>query len=278
MSLRQETNAILKQHGITLSKTLGQHFLVEQHIYDIIVNAANLNQESKVLEIGAGLGHLTKMLAEKTKSVISVEIDPRCQKILEERLSHFPGLNIIAGDIRKLSLSKLCSPPPWIVVANLPYYLSSLLLRRFLDEKELFSHLVLMLQEEVAERLVAKPGTKAYGLLSVLTQAFTTPEIITKVPSSAFLPPPKIDSAIIRIRTVPFPLPGAAVRTFTKLVKASFAQRRKTLRNNLKGVMGLSLPQWEKLALHAGIDLGRRGETLSVSEFIALTKEIIQQN
>lgn len=274
MPLLDELKKLLIKHNIQLSKSLGQHFLVDENVYNNIINAANLSPKDHVLEIGAGLGHLTERLARECEKVITVEVDKKCLTILNDRLKIHSNITILNTDIRKLNLKEICYPNSWIVVANIPYYLSSFLLRIFIDNRNLFSSFVLMLQQEVAERLTALPATKAYGILSVLTQTFMKPELISIVPNSAFLPPPKVNSAIIKLTKKPSPLQDDTISLFFDVVKLAFAQRRKTLRNNLKGYERIQQEQLNTLEQKTGIDLTRRGETLSVSDFIALTHAI----
>lgn len=274
MPLRDEINKLLKKHDIKLSKSLGQHFLVDESVYSVIINTANLSRNNNVLEIGAGLGHLTERLAVLCDKVISVEVDSKCLTVLNDRLNIYSNVTILHADIRKLNLKEICSSKSWIVVANIPYYLSSFLLRIFIDNRKFFSSFVLMLQLEVAERLTALPATKAYGLLSVLTQTFMKPELISIVPNSAFLPPPKVNSAIIKLTQKPSPISDDIIPLFFDVVKLAFAQRRKTLRNNLKKHEEIQQEQLNKLEQKTGLNLNRRGETLSVNEFIHLAKAI----
>lgn len=274
MTLISQIKNLLHKYNMHLAKSLGQHFLADPEIYDIIVKASTLTRESHVLEIGAGFGFLTERLATIAKKVISVEIDPKCVEILKDRLSYHQGLKIINADIRRLSLPELCPIQEtqslallkWIVVANIPYYLSSFIIRKFLDNSSLFSYLILMLQKEVAERLTAKPGAKSYSLLSVITQALTSSEIVCYVHPSAFFPPPQIESAVIKLTINPS-IPQDIMPIFIDLARQSFAKRRKTLKNNLRGFKGILYEDLEKLANNCGIDLRQRGETLSVTEF-----------
>jgi 16S rRNA (adenine1518-N6/adenine1519-N6)-dimethyltransferase len=246
-------------------KSLGQNFLRDPHYLNRIADAARLGPEDQVLEIGPGLGHLTRVLAERAKEVLALEIDDRLVPRLQDEFSGVSNVSIIHADALEYSYETLDGR--WKVVANLPYYISTPIIQRLIAHRDKFLSLTLMLQKEVAERIAAPPGGRDYGFLSVLVQLYAVPRLEFKVPPGAFTPKPEVDSVVltltIRDRAA---VPLRDESFFMTLVKAAFSQRRKTLRNSLKQ---LNAPK-ERLdrAFEAtGIDLGRRAETLTVEEF-----------
>lgn len=272
----RETIEILEKYSLKLNKGLGQNFLVDKNILNKIVSSAELTAEDVVLEIGPGIGTLTREVAARVKKVVAVEIDPRLVPILEETTSTFSNVYIINRDILECDLRGLwethLAPRRVKVVANLPYYVTSPVVMKLLEEDIPLQRIVIMVQKEVAQRMAAVPGTKDYGALTVAVQFYSNPRIVATVPPTVFIPPPKVSSAIVRLDIEG----GPRYRVMDKglmfsLVKAAFGQRRKTLTNALKGVVGL--PDKEKVREvlnRAGIDPGRRGETLSIEEFCRL--------
>ncbi|SFS86980.1 16S rRNA (adenine(1518)-N(6)/adenine(1519)-N(6))-dimethyltransferase RsmA [Marininema halotolerans] len=273
------TREILRRHGLHLKKSLGQNFLTEDHVLHQIVEAADLDENAGVLEIGPGIGALTEHLAEEAKSVIAVELDQRLLPILQELFVAYPHVTILHGDAMKVDLHQVIEEhlgdcKKRHVVANLPYYVTSPILMRLLEERLPLDSIVIMVQKEVAERLTSEPGTKAYGSITVTTQYFTEPEWVTLVPAHVFMPPPQVDSAVIRLKIRP--KPPVAVNNeglFFRVVRASFGQRRKTLPNAISaGLFGGKRKGEITLWLEeAGIDPKRRGETLSLEEFAHFT-------
>jgi len=269
--------AVLARRGLAPRKGLGQNFLVDRHIVAKILGAARLAPADTVLEIGPGLGVLTWELAERARSVIAVELDAGLVRWLTELFADKPHVRLVHADALEADLGGLLSAHPpgpggsAKVLANLPYYITSPLLMRLLEENLPISLAVVMVQKEVARRLTAPPGTKDYGALSVAVQLRADVEIVAPVPPGVFFPPPEVESAVVRLTVRPLPA-GAPSGTFiSAVVRAAFAQRRKTLRNALQ--TGASL--WPKEAVpaalaEAGIDGSRRGETLSVQEFVRL--------
>lgn len=246
-------------------KRFGQNFLRDQHVLDRIVAAADLRPEDRILEIGPGPGALTGRLLATGLPVLAVEIDRDLGMALQERQAE--NLDIRIGDALRLDWDELLQSPPYKLVANLPYNISSQILFKLLDHRQAFRRLVLMFQKEVGERLLAQQNTRDYGILSVLMQTWFHIERVVKVPPRAFFPPPKVDSVVLRFDPLPEPrvfLHDEAL--YRKLVKSAFAQRRKTLRNSLLG-SGWQGEQIESACQAAGIDPGRRGETLTVEEF-----------
>lgn len=273
------TRQLIAKHGFVLKKSLGQNFLIDRNILLNIVEAAELEAADGVLEIGPGIGALTEQLARRAGSVVAIELDGRLLPILEESLAGYPNVSIVHGDVLKVDLVKLFQDrfrdaERVKVVANLPYYVTTPIIMKLLEERLPISSIVVMIQKEVAERLSAGPGTKDYGSLSIAVQYYSEAETVAFVPRTAFLPQPNVDSAVVRLRLREYPsVKVEDERWFFEVVHAAFAQRRKTLANNL---LGRFLPKDRRAELEAilascGIDPGRRGETLSLEEFARLS-------
>lgn len=267
---REVTLHILRAFGLHASKRLGQNFLVDETVVDRIVAAAGVTPGDAVLEIGPGIGTLTQGLLEAGAKVVAVELDRRLVEVLADTLAGYDAVRVVHGDILKTDISREMATAPFKVVANLPYYITTPILMGILEQRLPVSVLVTMVQKEVAERMVAAPGGKDYGALSVAVQYYTAPEIAFLVPPQAFIPAPAVESAVIRcaVRERP-PVAVASEATFFRVVKAAFAQRRKTLANALKGA-GLAAGDVATVLAAAGVDGGRRGETLSLAEFAAV--------
>lgn len=261
-------------------KGLGQNFLTSRTVLEEIADAADCS--NGVLEIGPGFGVLTQELALRAPKVVSLEIDSRLIPVLDYTLAEFDHIKIIQADAMKADLDQLIRdefPDRKIsVAANLPYYITTPILTRLLESKLPIRHIVVMIQKEVAERICAAPGTKEYGAISVLCQYYTKPELICRVPASLFIPPPKVDSAVLKMTVLDSPSVSAADETlFFRIVRAAFAQRRKTLLNCLCAGFGqLGKNTLEATLSQCGIDPRRRGETLSLSEFASLTDAVQQ--
>lgn len=268
------------------SKRLGQNFLASPQIAERIVEAAQIQPEDQVLEIGPGEGVLTRLLAQKARRVVSVELDRRLEPILAENLKDYPNATVVWGDFLELPFEELpLDEGPLKVVANIPYYITSPILQKLLNSdkvesvplnqlKPLADTLVIMVQKEVADRMVAPPGGKDYGSLSVFCQYAAQIEKVIKVPAGAFIPPPKVDSAVVRLfprREAPVDVNAPA--EFFKVVRASFAQRRKTLSNCLIAA-GFEREKTIEASDACQIDLRRRGETLSLQEFACLSRHL----
>jgi 16S rRNA (adenine1518-N6/adenine1519-N6)-dimethyltransferase len=277
-----QTRALLSQHGIPLKKSLGQNFLTDMPILNKIVAAAQLTKNSAVLEIGAGLGALTERLAAEVKKVVAIEIDPRLIPVLQQLFAAHANVQVLHGDALQVDLAEILQQhlqeaDTIHVVANLPYYVASPILIRLLEERLPWHNIVIMVQKEVADRLVAKPGTKDYSSFTVLVQYFAAVEVVTLVPSHVFVPRPKVDSTVLKLtpRERP-PVDVANEALFFKVVRASFAQRRKTLLNALHFHL---LSAYRKKEVEAwlwnkAIDPKRRGETLHLQEFATLANDI----
>lgn len=267
---KEVTLHIVKTFGIHMAKKLGQNFLIDGNVVDGIVAAAQVKAGDTVLEVGPGIGTLTQGLAEAGAEVTAVELDRRLLDVLAKTLEGYDNVKVIHGDILKIDISREINKEKYKLVANLPYYITTPIIMKFLEERLPVELLVTMVQKEVAQRMVAKPGGKDYGALSVAVQYYTEPEIMFIVPPKAFIPAPAVESAVIRctVRTVP-PVQVASEKMFFRVVKAAFAQRRKTLANGLKA-NGLDKAAVEKVLAQAGIDGTRRGEQLSLDEFAAI--------
>ena len=258
---------ICKRFDIKMSKKLGQNFLIKRGIVDEIVHAAELTPGEPVLEVGPGIGTLTQGLAQSGADVTAIELDRRLLEVLDTTLASYDNVRIVHGDVLKLDVPTVMNHKPFKVVANLPYYITTPIIMSLLESKLPIERLVVMVQKEVALRMVAKPGTKDYGALSVAVQYYTEPDIVLDVPPKSFLPAPAVTSSVIRcvLRDKP-PVDVIDEKLFFRVVKAGFAQRRKTFANTMK-TTGLSKDRIEELLAKANIDGQRRGETFTLQEF-----------
>lgn len=269
--------SIREKFGFSFKKGLGQNFLTSQEVIDKITDAADVSDG--VLEIGPGFGVLTKSLAENAPKVVSVEIDSRLNEILEYTLSDFDNVKIINSDVLKTDLHRLIREEfcgkRISVAANLPYYITTPIITRLLEEKLDIKNIVVMVQKEVACRMQAKPSTKDYGAITLLCRYYTKPSIVTDVPAGLFVPPPKVDSAVLKLEILPEPsVKVLDEKTFFKTVKAAFSQRRKTLLNCLSASFPIPKEVLSQILISADIEPSRRGETLDINEFGALSDKI----
>jgi len=267
----------LRQLGIQPKKSLGQNFLVDQAAARRIVAAADLSPADAVLEIGPGLGALTRLLAQAAAQVVAVELDQRLIPVLEHELAAFSNVHLIHGDILELELASLLRPA-YKVVANIPYYITSAVLRRLLEAAVRPALMVLTVQEELARRIVAAPGEMS--LLAVSVQFYGRPEIVARLKAGAFYPRPQVDSAVVRIHIRPQAqalCTGTDADLFFQVVKAGFSQRRKQLRNALSAGLGRPRELIEAALARAGVDAQRRAETLAVEEWVALAEALAAQ-
>ncbi|MDF2037327.1 16S rRNA (adenine(1518)-N(6)/adenine(1519)-N(6))-dimethyltransferase RsmA [Cytobacillus oceanisediminis] len=278
------TRAILDKYGFSFKKSLGQNFLIDTNILRRIVEHADLTEESGAIEIGPGIGALTEQLARRSKKVLAFEIDQRLLPILEETLSPYPHVSIINEDVLKADVKTAIEQEfegvdDIMVVANLPYYVTTPIIMKLLEDKLPIRGIVCMLQKEVADRISARPGTKEYGSLSIAVQYYTEAETAMIVPKTVFVPQPNVDSAVIKLTKRKEP--AVAVKSesfFFQVTKASFAQRRKTLLNNLTSQLPGGKQKKEQIlsALEqANVEPGRRGETLSIEEFARLSDALL---
>ncbi len=266
--MTQSVAALLRAHGLRPNKKLGQNFLADPAALGRIVAAADLGPDDVVIEVGAGLGTLTRPLAQAAGRVIAVELDRGMVPILQEQIGDWPNVEIVQGDILRMPNPALPAPH-FKVVANLPYYITSAVLRHFLEHEPRPRLMVVTVQQEVAERIVAQAG--AMSLLAVSVQFYGEPRIVARIPAGAFYPPPKVSSAVVRIDIpeaprVPLP-PGVDEAAFFRVVRAGFSQKRKTLRNSLSAGLQMAPADAAQALGQAGVEPNRRAETLALDEW-----------
>jgi len=282
--------SIMQRHGISCRKSLGQNFLTDKNIIEKIIAAAELKDTDLVVEIGPGLGALTAQIALAAEKVIAVEVDRGLIAALAEVLEELQNVEIVQDDALKTDFDLLIGErtgglygkgaKKYKLMANLPYYITSPIIMHLLMARFNISMMVIMIQAEVAERLAASPGSKAYGALSLAVQYFTEPEILFRVPRTVFYPKPGVDSAVVRLSVRSEPAVTVRDETaFFKTVRAAFGKRRKTLLNALTGsIIGIDRETCLRALKNSGIDPVRRGETLSLAEFATLTESILEAN
>ncbi|MFX3624214.1 MAG: 16S rRNA (adenine(1518)-N(6)/adenine(1519)-N(6))-dimethyltransferase RsmA [Ectobacillus sp.] len=280
------TKMIIEKYGFSFKKSLGQNFLIDTNVLNRIVDFAEIGPNSGAIEIGPGIGALTEQLAKRAKKVVAFEIDQRLLPILAETLEPYGNTKVIHNDVLKADVNQVIAEEfekgqDLMIVANLPYYVTTPILFKLLEERLPVRGIVVMMQKEVADRITAGPGTKDYGSLSIAIQYYMEAETVMTVPRTVFVPQPNVDSAVIRLLKRSKPL--VAVKDeelFFAVVRASFAQRRKTLMNNLSNNLA-GAPKdkaiLEQVILGAGIDPKRRGETLTIEEFAKLSDALYEQ-
>ncbi|HYF78522.1 MAG TPA: 16S rRNA (adenine(1518)-N(6)/adenine(1519)-N(6))-dimethyltransferase RsmA [Symbiobacteriaceae bacterium] len=282
LSSAKTLKAIMTAHGIRPQHKLGQNFLTDARVLEGIVAAAEIGPDDLVLEIGPGLGTLTQQLARAAGKVLAIELDRNLVEILRKTLLEMhPNVELIHGDAGRIDLhtllvERLAPGAKAKVAANLPYYITTPLIMRLLEERLPLDTIVVMVQKEVADRMVAPPGGKDYGALSVAVQYHTEPRIAVKVSRGAFLPPPEVDSAVVAMRLRTKPPVDAPQEAFFRVVKAAFGQRRKALGNALSGGLSIEKARIQEALSRANIDPTRRGETLSLEEFAEVTRRIME--
>ena len=272
---------ILKKYGIRPLKRLGQSFLIDNNITKKIVMISDIKSEDIVVEIGSGLGIMTAMIAQEAKKVIALEIDKYMVDILREELKNHSNVEIVQIDVLKYDFSSVSpeSPPETLkVIGNIPYNISSQILFRLIQFRDYISSMVLMFQKEVAERIIAPPGTKEYGILSVIVSMYAKHSLEITVPGSCFYPKPNVDSSVLKLTVRKVPLFNIIDPDFfSKVVKTAFSKRRKTLLNNLKysNLLKASKKDITDILELLDIDSNRRGETLTVEEFGKLSNALL---
>jgi 16S rRNA (adenine1518-N6/adenine1519-N6)-dimethyltransferase len=265
--------AVLKRYGLRAEKRFGQNFLQDESALEKIAAAAEISRDDDVLEIGPGLGSLTRHLAVAARKVTAVELDPQLLAPLRAVLAPYPNVRVVHGDILKLNVAKLVDQPNYIVAANIPYNITSAIMRHLLESSPKPRRVVLTVQKEVAERICAAPG--GLSLLALSVQVYGDPRIAANIPAGAFYPIPKVDSAVLRVDVREEPLiPPQLLNTFFKLIKAGFSQKRKTLRNALASGLRIQTGEAEALLKASGIEPMRRAETLSIEEWHRLCKSL----
>ncbi|MCC3869200.1 16S rRNA (adenine(1518)-N(6)/adenine(1519)-N(6))-dimethyltransferase RsmA [Terrisporobacter mayombei] len=283
LSSHKATKEVVQKHNFKFSKSLGQNFLIDTNVIDSIIEGARVKEGDYVIEVGPGIGTLTKEMGRTAEKVVAIEIDKTLIPILEETLSDFSNIEVINKDILKVDVQELIEEKlnggPVKLIANLPYYITTPIVMKFLEEDIPVTDIVVMVQKEVADRMNAKPNTKDYGALSVAVQYYCDTEIVAKAPRHMFMPQPNVDSTVIGLHVreeMKYPVDNEDI--FFKTVKASFGQRRKTLLNSLSGLGFLSKDQIKQALQEANIDEKRRGETLSIEEFASLANEVNRIN
>lgn len=267
----------LKKEKFRFKKQFGQNFISDDHLLAKIVEAAEITPEDVVIEIGPGAATLTAALAEKAAQVIAIEIDKDLFPIIKRRMAGYSNFELVAGDAMKVDFDALAAKygaKRYKVVANLPYYITTPIVMRFLEEGFRVSELVIMVQQEVADRFLASPGTKAYGAITAAINYYGSVSRAFNVPRTMFTPRPEVDSSIVKIKCYENkPFEADDEKLLRRVIKAAFGQRRKTLNNALKA-LNLPKDELDKALQRAGIDAARRGETLSVEEFVRLSNAI----
>ncbi len=278
LSNPQKTIEVIQKHGFDFQKKFGQNFLIDPHVLDKIIAAAEITKDDFVLEIGPGIGTMTQALAEAAREVTAVEIDRKLIPILQETLSDYDNVTILNQDVLKTDIAAIAREKnggqPIKVVANLPYYITTPIIMGLFENQVPVDSITVMVQKEVAQRMQAEPGTKDYGALSLAVQYYAQPYLAANVPPNCFIPRPNVGSAVIRLTR--YPKPPVQVRNerlMFALIRASFNQRRKTLLNGLKNSPELQFSREEILEALAEIGLPEnvRGETLTLAQFAALS-------
>ncbi|MGN1443734.1 MAG: 16S rRNA (adenine(1518)-N(6)/adenine(1519)-N(6))-dimethyltransferase RsmA [Acutalibacteraceae bacterium] len=270
---------VLSRHGFSFSKALGQNFLVNPTVCPKMAEECGADENTGVIEIGAGIGVLTKELAKRAKKVVSVELDTRLLPVLDETLAEFDNVEIVNADIMKIDLNKLIEEKfggmKVAVCANLPYYITSPVITMLLESKIPIESVTVMIQKEVADRLTAPVGSRDSGAVTVCVNYFSKPEKLFDVKRGSFMPMPKVDSAVIRltVRKEP-PVPVDDEKKFFRLVKAAFSMRRKTALNSISSGLGIPKPEVEQALADVGLDLNVRAEKLTLSDFAALSNNL----
>ena len=270
----ENLNFILRKHNLTLKKAFGQNFLTDVDLLDEIVKKAGVTENDVVLEIGCGAGALTRALAKKAKKVVGYEIDTRLKPVLEETLAEFNNVEIVFSDVMKQKISDVENKlgKEYIMVANLPYYITTPIIMRFIENAKNIKAMVIMVQEEVAMRLASKAGDSDYGAITVGINLRGSAQLVIRVPRDKFTPPPNVDSAVVKIVMDKDKFVGVDFNAVRDVVRCAFSSRRKMLINNLMNGYKLSRQNAEKVLFDAGIDLTVRGENLSESQYVALAK------
>lgn len=278
------TKKILERYNLRAKKSLGQNFIIDTNILENIVDTGSVNENTTVIEIGPGIGALTEQIAKKAKEVLAFEIDDRLIPVLEDTLSEYSNITIINEDILKVDFEKLeeeylQDTERLVVIANLPYYITTPIVIHLLESSLNIEEMVLMMQKEVAQRLEAEPSTKEYGSLSIAIQSYVDVDIAFTVPRTVFMPQPNINSAIVRLTKLEeSPLDVKDENLFFKIMRASFGQRRKTIWNNLRRVLNdkEKEPLLREAFEKSTINPSRRGESLNIKEFGKLADAIYE--
>lgn len=279
----KNTQEIIKKHNFSIQKKYGQNFLIDEHVLNKIIAAAELTEDDYVIEIGPGIGTMTERMAPECRHVTAIEIDKELIPILSETLSGFDNVDIINEDVLKVDLNKLIAErndnKPVKVVANLPYYITTPIIMSLLENKIPIDTITVMVQKEVADRMMVGPGTKDYGALSLAVQYYAKPYIVANVPMNCFIPRPNVASAVIRLTCHKEPpVTVKDEKLMFNLIRASFNQRRKTLINGISNFSGLSFTKEQVArALNSiGLSENIRGEALDLEKFAKLSDALLE--
>ncbi len=276
LGIPQNTIAVLQKYNFVFQKKFGQNFLIDSHVLEKIVDAAQITDEDCVLEIGPGIGTMTQYLAESAREVVAVEIDRALIPILQDTLSAYDNVTVLNEDIMKVDVGRIIRERnqgrPIKVVANLPYYITTPIVMSLLENHVPVQSITIMVQKEVADRMQVGPGTKDYGALSLAVQYYALPEVVAHVPANCFMPRPNVDSTVIRLtRYQKPPVEAQDEKHLFALIRASFNQRRKTLANGLANGLGISREQVAAALEEMGLSATVRGEALTLEQFADLS-------
>ncbi len=274
MNLREETEFLLKKYKLKANKSLGQNFLINQQIIDDIVKVANVNEDDLIIEIGPGLGSLTSKLADNAKKVIAIELDQNMIEILKERFSLYKNVEIIHGDIIKVDLKELIGEEKKVkIVANLPYYITTPIVMKLLEENLKMESITVMVQKEVGERFCAIPGGKEYGAITVSINYYSDSKIVLEVPKDNFNPIPEVDSCVVQLKLKENHIELKDKKLFFRLIKIAFSQRRKNIGNSLTGI-GMTKQEVKEMLEALGLDINLRAENLSINQYAQIANYI----
>jgi len=269
-----QVKSLLRRYDLKPHKGLGQNFLIDENALNKIIKVSEITNDTTVLEIGPGLGSLTRHLAVHSKDVVTIELDNHLIPVLQEVLIDHKNVNVIHADILKIDINQVIKEPNYYVIANIPYYITSAIIRRLMESDNKPLRTVLTIQMEVAQRIIAQPGK--LNLLALSVQVFGKPSIAARIPAGSFYPQPDVDSAVVRVDNYPEPvIPTELLPHFFKLAKAGFSQKRKTLKNSISGGMAITKDECEQIFSSAGIDPQRRAQTLSLKDWGNLTHSYI---
>lgn len=277
------TMAVLEKHGFRFQKKYGQNFLIDTHILEKIIGAANITKDDFVIEIGPGIGTMTQYLCEAAREVVAVEIDTNLLPVLDDTLKEYDNVTVINEDILKVDINSLVNEKnggrPAKVVANLPYYITTPIIMGLFESHVPIESITIMVQKEVADRMQVGPGTKDYGALSLAVQYYSKPEVICTVSPACFVPQPKVESTVIKLTKYDNPPVKISDESFMfKVIRASFNQRRKTLANGLSNSGELNVPKENIIATieKLGYPASVRGETFTLEEFAAFSEALLK--
>lgn len=274
MNLREETEFLLNKYKLKANKSLGQNFLINEQIIDDIVRVADVNENDLIIEIGPGLGSLTSKLADNAKKVIAIELDQNMIEILKERFSLYKNVELIHGDIMKVDLKEIIGEEKNVkIVANLPYYITTPIVMKLLEENLKMESITVMVQKEVGERFCANPDGKEYGAITVSINYYSNPKIVLEVPKDNFNPIPEVDSCVVQLKLKENHIELNDKKLFFRLIKTAFSQRRKNIGNSLTGI-GMTKQEVKEMLEALGLDINLRAENLSINQYAQIANYI----